>query len=311
MADSSGWRSISARMKRESPVFVMGVPRSGTSVLRRTLGNLRAFAGHGESPETRVFLHPQWILHILETRGERLFRYMLRDEAAARELLATVGNRVPKPTRLERATARLRKAPRFSRKGHVHLVRNYFHFAWRVRNEARILEKTPAHVLCIPDIRATFPRARMVLCVRHPVGVYSSFLKRLERERREGIPEDRAGRLQMSVERFVERYRTKATLAVDHHRANPGSSVLVRYEDLTSDTAGSLAEICRVIGEPMEPDALLDRAEQRDDAGGPRPQGRIVENRRSWEEWLDRNDARRVETALDPVMRRLGYEHLA
>ena len=37
MTSSSGWRAISRRMRGEDAVFVVGVPRSGTSVLRHRM----------------------------------------------------------------------------------------------------------------------------------------------------------------------------------------------------------------------------------------------------------------------------------
>jgi hypothetical protein len=304
-------------MARESPVFVVGLPRSGTSVLRTTLSGLPAFAFRGSRlPETRVFREPERIAQVLEPRGRRLFTFLVQDRDAAERMLASLRARPPR-TALRRPGARalgaLPQSPVARRlawrlAGRHHDVRIFFHYGCEARGARRILEKTPQHVFFLPELFATFPHARVLLCIRHPVDAYASLRRRLERDRAAGRPAKRLRWMEVGVTEYAEAYARTAAIIARALRRRPRQCLRVRYEDLTRDPSAALREICDRAGEPFDPERLLSgRQVLRDPAGSFEKGSRIAGNQSSWRGVLDPDRARRLEDALDAPLRRLGY----
>lgn len=301
--------SISQRMLDASPVFIVGIPRSGTTALRRTLAGHPRFLGRSpRGPETRIFIDPARLYKIHKPSGDRLLRYFLEDNYRADQMLQALG---PKPPRRSDTARAFDLEPSvsasFTASGRADLVRVFFHFANLARGAERILEKTPEHLHHLAEIRETFPRAHVLLCIRHPVDVLSSFRKRKEKEEREGRSDDGSSWMSVSVEGFIERFADEASRILNEHADRQDQSTLVRYEDLTTDPAATLRRICEDIGEEYDEAALLDREVRTDDSGAPKPDGRITLNERSFEPYLTREDARQIEDALRHVLTPLGY----
>jgi len=283
-------------------VFVVGVPRSGTTALRNTLERHSSFAPRQRgSAETRVFERPVRILHVLEPEGAPLLEFLLDDREAAAEMLEQA--RAVRPSFLARLSP-----DAFLRAGHDHLVRVYLHHARRARGVQRLLEKTPAHALHLREIRLTYPEARVLACVRHPVDVYSSYRKRLsralERDRyREGLDW-----LEADPAEFTRSYRESVDAILAALSAEPERVHLVAYEALTADPEAELARICAFLHEPFERGPLLEDVEvRRDEHGSPRLRSRIAPNEKDWRAFLPEDEAAAVENALAGAMERLGY----
>jgi len=298
-------------MADEEAVFVVGIGRSGTSALRTALHRLPAFrAVEARSPETRVFAQPHLVDHILDRRARRLFRYMLRDRAEAERLLGSLATmRIPL-TAPRRLWARHTRDPvrAYRLRGHPHRVRLFFHHAQRVRRSPRILEKTPHHWRYMEEIQVTFPRARIVMCMRHPVDVMSSLRKRHQRESARGRRREKLRWLEVDAASMTERFREIARAVMAQQSTRPALRFLLRYEDLTDDPAAALSRLCAFLGEPYEEAALLGAAgESRDAHGSPEKGSRIAANRKRWEEWVTPEEAAAVEDALGAEMEALGY----
>ncbi|MCZ6465121.1 MAG: sulfotransferase [Proteobacteria bacterium] len=303
-------------MATESPVFVVGLARSGTSALRTTLSALPAFASAGPRlPETRVFTQPDRIHDVFERRGRRLYTYLLRDTAAAQRMLVTLHD-LPDPAGWRRLllrrvrgadrSAMLRGlAWRLSRRHH--LVRIFFHAAREARGCQRILEKTPHHVLHLPEVFATFPRAKVILCMRHPVDGYASLRKRLERDRKAGRNPHRLRWMEVTPAEYAERYRVIAGI-VSRRLRRPGRSRLLRYEDLTADPHAALRELCDFVGEAFDEDRLLrGRPVERAESGFFVKGSRITASESAWRRFVTEEEARGLEDELAPAMGLLGY----
>jgi hypothetical protein len=312
------WKQISARMAGENPVFIVGVPRSGTTALRHTLDQLPAFlAREDHSPETRVFATPERLRRLRERKGKPAYKYMLKDAAEADALLERMAQIQLGFPRLRRSIRHLlerraggdrAKAAAWRLAGNHHLLRLYFHHAKRARGCSRLLEKSPRHVFFLNEIFCTFPRAQTLMCVRHPVDVYSSYRKRLERDRRAGKEEKAIRWLSAEAEDFARRYARIVEIMLRRARERPEQCMLVRYEELTANTAVALEGICRFLDEHFDEKILIEeRSVSRDDFGSPEPRWRIVDNRKSWEDFLGREEANRVEEILAGSMSLLGY----
>jgi len=304
------WRDIVESMRDEEVVFIVGIPRSGTTVLRASLDRLPRFAARQPwSPETKIFVKPKRVLDVLQPKGRRLFRYLLEDQAAAREMLAVLGsmNQANRAERAEDAGATGALAPE-------NLVRVFFHFAKRARGVARLLEKTPRHLDYLDLVRATFPRSRVLVCIRHPVDVYSSYQKRLAKEIANGSPAEKIEVWRVSPGTFCQRFeRWAAALANARHEWGDRLMVLP-YETLTGDPVGALGQTCSFLEEPFDAEALLDSREvRRDQHGSPLPTHRIASNEKRWQDHLGAREAAEIQDRLGStgsipsIMETLGY----
>jgi Flp pilus assembly protein TadD len=131
------WKSLRAPDGRESPVFVVGFPRSGTTLLEQMLD-----------------AHPDF-----KSMDERAFIHELT------ERMELVGQRYPDDlANLTEAEADQLRAV-------------YFRMVGRVLpglGPRRLVDKNPLNMLCLPMIMRLFPHARIILCLRHPCDVLLS-----------------------------------------------------------------------------------------------------------------------------------------
>lgn len=131
------WTTLSAPRSDESPVFVVGFPRSGTTLLEQMLD-----------------AHPDF-----RSMDERGFVY----ELIGRMQLA--GQSYPED--LERLT----------QQDADQLRAVYAALAHKVIPDIggrRLVDKNPLNMLCLPMIARLFPAARIILCLRHPCDVLLS-----------------------------------------------------------------------------------------------------------------------------------------
>src|SRR5690606_34691850 len=126
------------------------------------------------------------------------------------------------------------------------VARSYAFHARRARGVTRLLEKTPNHIHHIDEILQCFPRARLLYIYRHPVDVYSSFVRR-------GAVDPKADWARMPVDVFCERYRSHLRRAREGARRHRDAILLIRYEDFTALPKTTLEVICGFLGIPYDP----------------------------------------------------------
>lgn len=131
------WPALPAPTSQESPIFVVGFPRSGTTLLETMLDSHPALAAMDERP----FL--QDLIDAVRRAGfaypDDLVRLGANDCAQLREVY----------WRRVAATGR-----------------------WRPGQ--RLVDKNPLNFLCLPLLKRIFPSARMVMLLRHPGDVLLS-----------------------------------------------------------------------------------------------------------------------------------------
>jgi len=111
-----------------------------------------------------------------------------------------------------------------------------------------LLDKTPAYALVLDFIAKLYPRARYVVITRNPLAAWSSQVDSFF----DGYPEA-AERLSPLLDRYVP-------AIARFLRERPVERVHVRYEDLVQDPEGHLRRIAEGIGLPFEP-AMVDYGE--------------------------------------------------
>jgi hypothetical protein len=136
-ADVASWDANGAPSQEESPIFIVGFPRSGTTLLEQTLD-----------------AHPS-----LASMDETRYLYQAIDSIAAAKVsyprkLAGLGR-----AQLDRL-----------RDAYWQRVRRRIDLA----PGQRLVDKNPLNMLALPAIRRMFPNSRVLLAVRHPCDVVLS-----------------------------------------------------------------------------------------------------------------------------------------
>ena len=136
-ADVLAWDSTGAPSMEESPIFIVGFPRSGTTLLEQMLD-----------------AHPA-----LASMDETRYLYQAVDRMA--------GDKISYPRKLaDMSRAQLDQL----RDAYWQSVRRKVDLA----PGQRLVDKNPLNMLALPAIRRLFPNARMLLAIRHPCDVVLS-----------------------------------------------------------------------------------------------------------------------------------------
>lgn len=274
------------RCLQKHPVFRARTENLAESKLMRSLGDLRAF-GPGEPSSA--------------------YRFMGRNDDVYSEFLSTIAP-LRKVARLGAGVRRRLGSDEVHPRswfaiGHQLIVRSYFHHARTALGSARLIEKSAGNVSHIDELLRCYPRARLLYIYRHPIDVYTSYL-RLAR-----LSDPRFEWARRSVPKFSERWARRTECALDAAERHRGSFLMVRYEDFTNHPTSAAERICAFIGEPFSPDMV---AEPEPDLtrrkGSPHLYGEITPVTKEWKDYIDPSDADELQDKLAPVMRRLAYE---
>jgi protein-tyrosine sulfotransferase len=305
---------ISQAMKLQSPVFIVGLPRSGTSLLNKLLLTHPSFKSivDDEVVESRAFERGFPLRFPIPTS-----QYMHNNNTAIESFFRTAKT----PILVRRATSRiqtnwdtssnykLRQMLWKASLSHI-VVRNYFFFAAQARGCKRIVEKTPDHLNCLPEMIVTFPQAKFLCIYRHPVEVFSSYKKRLERDDKITAASEQhtLDWLRISVNDFCAKYHRSMERAMALAASYPEDIRLVKYEELVTNSDKEIANIMTFLVEPplqsveITPD---DRSSNKAE-----PIVKILSKTKVWQDWISLDDAVAIESALASIMGRLGYTSL-
>lgn len=299
-----------------SPVFITGIPRSGTTLLYKTFLEHSAFKPQLTDDssvslliESNAFMHPDAV-----SSDERADKYLLSNKPIKQFFLNSIsdiktyqrlGNLLYKNTLPRTSNTALRSLTFKIGLNHV-VLRRYFRYAQKVRNTKRILEKTPSHITRLPEMKATYPHAKCIFMYRHPVDVLSSYRKRLKLAN--GIKnESKKSWLNISVEAFCNLYRNYVNLALKEQSRNPKNFLMIKFEDVTDDPFQRIQEACSFLQEPFE-SAIVPTGESAKKAKfSSFLGGEIVKSTKKWEDFLQHDDAQFIERELSDIMIALGY----
>jgi sulfotransferase family protein len=206
-------------METVAPIFVLSLPRSGSTLLQRLIG---------AQPGVSTVSEPWLLLPFLSTLrdGGVTADY---DHALLRRGLEDFWRELPEGIetyRTELRTFALRLYAAASPPGTTHF-----------------LDKTPRYHLVVSTLFDVFPEAKFVFLWRNPLAVVASAVQTWARGR-------------WSVHRWhVDLFDGLANLvsaSVEHG----STSLAVRYEDLTADPAAILERVDTYLGLPFDPGVL-------------------------------------------------------
>ena len=255
-------------------IFIVGVSRSGTTLMRRVLD---------KHSRVGIATENHYLGHLLAWEGTRYyFRRLgdLRDDAVVRDLVELIySGELQRRSRLRELSPYWRwltsKVPREDIEAYLlasdRTERGVFEAFLRLyadrRGKAVMGEKTPAHLDYVETLLQWFPDGRVVHCMRDPRAIYVSELRR-RAERAVGFPYRQLAAFPTLLSRFVLLEVVWAwARAVHRHRQLsrrfPDRYRLVRFEDLVVEPASTLGQLCDFLGLQAEPRMLEQRVTSR------------------------------------------------
>ncbi|MBL8297067.1 MAG: sulfotransferase [Rhodanobacteraceae bacterium] len=203
-----------------SPIFVVGFPRSGTTLL-----------------ETMLDAHPE-----LACMDERAYLQDLVD------YVQESGLRYPQD--LGRLTASQCSAMRA-----IYRERVSRHVAWN--GTTRLVDKNPLNLLKLPLIRRLWPRARIVLALRHPADVVlSNYMQNFRSPVFVALCE--------TLQSTAQGYAAAMDFWLDQQALLGGDVYVSRYEDLVADLPARARALTDFLGLSWDPALLRPDAHARE-----------------------------------------------
>lgn len=298
MSGTQAAKSASAAPRAAELVFVVGVSRSGTTLLRSILN------GH---PEIAIAPENHFLGHLLPSEGVRQQLRRLGDLGDDRTLDGIVrfvydgglerSSRWRDPSRfwtwLRRTVPpaelreRLLRAERSERGIFESLLRAYAdHKGRRIAGE-----KTPAHLRYVETLLGWFPEGRAVHMMRDPRAIFVSEVRR-RRMHPGGQPYRWLVRVPALLAAFMA-VQTAAAWAEAARRARrnarrfPDRFRIVRFEDLVRDPEATTRDLCTFLGVEFDPAMLQQEVVSMGTAAG--------------RSGFDREAASRWRTAISPL----------
>ncbi len=274
------------------PIFVTGVPRSGTTLLAAMLGaHPRLVCG----PENYFFQC------LADVNARALCRRRDWPKAAVDFLysIGYVGESMPANfglTRPELTEALARREPSIPS-----ILSGMLDLYAERQGKRRWVEKTPGHLLYTAEIRRYYPDSPIIRIIRDPRDVARSLLK--------------VSFGSGSLLGGIAAWRRYDELSAPFFEVDSRSHTL-RYEDLVCAPEATLRELCRAIGEDFDP-AMLDTSESASlvNAANEPYKTKVAERvdasrAEAWREGLSEDELRLVEACVGDRLRAYGYSVL-
>jgi hypothetical protein len=273
----------------ERPVFVVGAPRSGTTLLRTLID---------AHPEIALANETHWLLRW----ASRLDGNGSDPEGLARFWAEYTSSGSFRRLRLDpdAALARIHEEQALDPRS---MLRSLLRQHAEAAGKPRWGEKTPAHYAHLGTMFEWFPDASVLFAVRDPRAVTNSHVT---------LP---GRRLPADVDDIARQW-VDAVTAYEAWAADPRIRQ-VRYESLVADPAGVLEDACGFLGVDFAPQMLESKkaptappGHGRQAARGSLSSRREVSavNTERWREGLLPAEVAIIEHVSGPWMRRLGYE---
>jgi hypothetical protein len=256
----------------ERPIFIAGLPRSGTTFLHRMM--LADAANRGPLVYETIYPYPE-SARGGDRRAARVARQLAAFERLAPEFRPLHPLDADSPQECSEITAHVFRSLRFESNYHVptyrawldahpraHLTAYRFHkrflqhlqYQSRAARPARWVLKCPEHLFALPAIRAVYPDARLVFAHRDPVKVLLSVAQLTEVLRRpftRTVDKVEIGRNESA--RWFEGTRRMVETGDDAGLAEPVCHV--HHLDLVSDPLSTVESVYRHFGLALGPAA--------------------------------------------------------
>ena len=268
----------------QAPIFIVGAPRSGTTLLRQMLNRHPRLAICGETHFLEVVYQPRRQRAFGELGIEANRRRLIQAYVSLRRARDQVGMEFKKFE--QRIVEQGLSYPAMF----ASILQCYA----EEQGKPRCGEKTPQHALFTQTLLEWFPDAVILHIVRDPRDVISSLLHR---------PSAAASVVSNA------RAWLKLNLAARKCSSHPGY-LEVRYETLIARPEEELRRICGFVGERYLPAMLVpEQGRVEDSSGMDRFRTPLTASRRGvWRDELTATEAAQVEWALGDQLTAFGYD---
>lgn len=232
MTDSNGTEPL-AMTAPERPIFIVGDARSGTTLLYLLLTSCREFPVY--RAETHMLDVCPVRFGVLKTTQD--FQSFFDAWVASKQF-----------ERSGLSVEQLRAAWGTQPKPYVALLGEFMQAIAKDQGKARWVEKTPAHVGKMTQIKQQFPDAQFIHAIRDPRDVAIS-------RKRLGWVADVGASLNVLLATCLDWERLVLKARADSAKF-PADYVEVKYESLATDPASTMQQICEFVGATYEPDIL-------------------------------------------------------
>lgn len=298
------------------PVFIFGVPRSGTTLLFRTLLRHPEFLPEQSAPE--LFFVESKVFQFANDRNRFLKLFMGGDEQEYSEFLKKTFltrsiNRVYRsyPLRrwVEECPPRVR-AKLWKTLGQDKLVRSYFEHVKAAKKCNRVLEKTPIHYKFFPEITESFPGASFIWIYRHPVDVFASYRRRGTDERDQKLTPTEGDRwLSVTVKDFADRYKEGIKAMNTLSALNPDLHYALSYEDLVANPEPTIKRLCGFLNIDYDRNCIEGGEKNILDLRDPLLSEPIQSKTKDWSDYLSEDEVNQLQHLLLDDLESLGYPH--
>lgn len=305
------------------PVFITGSPRSGTSILYRALQLHSSFKPHNfrsevmvELTESRAFRDPY---SLGDGGNSKAFAYMLKDKEAYSKFFLENQNYfrsrsfLPKKNFLNKLIPELKlpidraRSQAWHLSGNEQLLKSFFAYAKQARGVARIVEKTPEHIMHLPEIKQTFPDCKIIFMARHPIDVFSSYRKRLKRYSNAEAHGSQLNWLRISSTKFCSKYFHHSHLALQEQKRSPHQFLVLKYEDFIDRFEEDFQHLLSFLGESLE-DISLNQESRKINWVDNKLFAPISPSPKDWNLYLSEQEVDFIENRLSMLMTHFGYK---
>jgi Sulfotransferase family len=221
--------------EQSRPIFIVGLARSGTSMLQVALAQHPTMFDIANCRETFIFLRPR------QPYVDPI-HFPTRAYLKGRPNLMTLREWIEP---YEEEHGELSEADS---------IRAFFYFAGnRIYPGRHPLEKTPGHVRKLELIFEIFPLTKILVCSRDPVDVVASYRKRLAKAQADGEPPEKNGWLDKGVDEMIgvfERFTRLVNEAIPKHGQD---MFMAPYDWLIDSPEESIRAICAFAGMDFVP----------------------------------------------------------
>lgn len=285
------------------PIFVVGTPRSGTTLTARILGN-----------HSRIFMPAE--THFFDDIYSR--RKQLghpQDPATAQKIMARLSSLYKRQHegQYQKQYRDLFQDPeRIARLmgpccDYRDVLSRFMSMQMRMAGKVRWGNHVPRDLFNIPDILSFYPDAKVIICVRDIRDFLLSYSnmkdvvppKHVERQRRLYHPVVTSLLWHASVRRIPEVER----------QVHSDNLLIVKYEALVGDPEVTVRRLCAVIGEAFEPAMLNVRDHNSSDVFNPTKSTGIFDSSVGrWRGRLPKEHAYLSQKIAGPTLCALGYK---
>lgn len=236
-----------------SPVFIVGMARSGTTMVYNAFRNNEAFkllCEDNESPETFLFCS---LKNKLPINFNPMLSQYLANDTNMDLAISLFGNIVPQDKVRLKREGNILKALSESQEFLTEFQKSvfakiFFYVASELIDGKRVIEKTPSHSSCIDDIYKVFPNAKIIHCHRNMVDVLGSIRQRLNKEKELARTPEEYEWLNKNVNTYVEQYNGAQQAYMNASEKYNGKIIFTSYEKIIAAPEAEFTKLCNFVG---------------------------------------------------------------